>query len=118
VAYSSKNRCKQSPEWTRRRFVKATTLAAGAALTTGLLSRPEKVWSGNAPRIAVIGGGIAGLNAAYQLKKVGLNATVYEARNRLGGRILSVREATGRGLVNDLGGHFVNSDHSRYPGSG
>ncbi|MGQ0594512.1 MAG: FAD-dependent oxidoreductase [Gammaproteobacteria bacterium] len=33
---------------------------------------------------------MAGLNAAYQLKKAGISATVYEARRRVGGRILSV----------------------------
>jgi monoamine oxidase len=63
------------------------------------------------PKIAVVGGGIAGLNAAYQLKKAGFIATVYEARRRLGGRILSRKGAIGEGLVTDLGGSFINTDH-------
>ena len=63
------------------------------------------------PRVIVVGAGIAGLNAAYQLKKAGVEATVFEARSRLGGRILSLRGAIGDGLVTDLGGLFINSDH-------
>jgi monoamine oxidase len=40
-------------------------------------------------KVAIIGAGIAGLNAAYQLKKAGIQATVYEGSHRLGGRILT-----------------------------
>ncbi|WP_207714091.1 NAD(P)/FAD-dependent oxidoreductase [Scytonema sp. UIC 10036] len=93
-----------------------TSLATGSALVTSGLSHPERVWrrvSGSTnPKIAVVGGGIAGLNAAYQLKKIGLTATVYEARERLGGRIQSVTGAIGEGSVTDLGGHFINTDHT------
>jgi monoamine oxidase len=64
-----------------------------------------------APRIAIIGAGIAGLNAVYRLKKAGYHASVYEARRRIGGRILSLTGAVGEGLVTDLGGSFINTDH-------
>jgi hypothetical protein len=37
-------------------------------------------------RIAVIGAGLAGLTAAYQLAKQGLHVRIYEARDRIGGR--------------------------------
>ncbi|CAN5870533.1 NAD(P)/FAD-dependent oxidoreductase [soil metagenome] len=60
-------------------------------------------------RIAVVGAGLAGLNAAYQLRKLGYDATVYEARNRVGGRVHSV--TAGPGYVLDRGGSFVNTDH-------
>lgn len=97
----------------RRRFLKLAALASGTALATNTLPW-ARAWSrdsGRSPKIAVVGGGIAGLNAAFQLKKVGLTATVYEARNRLGGRILSFKSAVGEGLVTDLGGSFINTDH-------
>lgn len=42
------------------------------------------------PRIAVIGGGLSGLTTAYRLYQKGYNVHVYEARNRVGGRIFSV----------------------------
>lgn len=100
-------------QWTRRRFIKSATLTAGSALVTSNLSQATQAWSRQKqPRIAIVGGGIAGLNAAYFLKKAGFSATVYEARPRLGGRILSVTHAVGPGLVSDLGGHFINSDHA------
>jgi monoamine oxidase len=98
---------------TRRRFVRNLTLAAGATVASGSLTSVQKAWSqGKKPAIAIIGGGIAGLNAAYQLKKAGLKATVYEASNRLGGRIQSVTGAIGKGLVTDLGGSLINTDHA------
>lgn len=66
-------------------------------------------WSGaRAPRITVVGAGMAGLNAAYQLRKHGLVATVREARARTGGRMHTIRRA---GLDLDLGGQWVNRDH-------
>ncbi len=41
------------------------------------------------PRIAIVGGGLAGLYAAYRLHGLGIAFDLFEARNRLGGRILS-----------------------------
>ena len=102
--------------WTRRRFLGTAALAAGSALGTGMLPRRDRAWSGERlkprPEIAVVGGGIAELHAAFQLQKAGYTATVYEARRRLGGRILSVTGAVGEGLVTDLGGQLINTDHA------
>lgn len=41
--------------------------------------------------IVVVGAGISGLTAAYRLQQAGCNVDVYEARQRPGGRILSVK---------------------------
>jgi protoporphyrinogen/coproporphyrinogen III oxidase len=49
---------------------------------------------------AVIGGGIAGMAAAYELKKAGFRVTVFETRDRVGGRIWTVRKGD---FVMDLG---------------
>jgi protoporphyrinogen oxidase len=49
---------------------------------------------------AVIGGGIAGMGAAYELKKAGFNVTVFETRDRVGGRIWSIRKGD---FLMDLG---------------
>lgn len=61
--------------------------------------------------MAIAGGGLAGLNAAYQLQKNGIKATVYEANNRLGGRVISITSRVGKDLVSDLGGSFINVNH-------
>src|SRR3954452_16318849 len=41
-------------------------------------------------RVAVLGGGVAGLTAAHELAERGFDVTVYEARQRLGGRARSL----------------------------
>ena len=38
-------------------------------------------------KIAIVGGGLAGVYAAYRLHKAGIDFDLFEARNRLGGRI-------------------------------
>ncbi len=44
-----------------------------------------------AAKVVVVGGGIAGLAAAYELGKAGYDCTVLEARSRTGGRNFTVR---------------------------
>src|SRR5687767_1179393 len=42
--------------------------------------------------VAIIGGGITGLTAAFRLKEKGIPVTIYEAGARVGGVIQSVRQ--------------------------
>ena len=63
------------------------------------------------PKIVIIGAGIAGLNCAYQLKKSGYIATVYEGSSRTGGRIFTGKDITASGLTTELGGEFIDSGH-------
>src|SRR5450756_360268 len=51
---------------------------------------------------AIIGGGLCGLVLARNLRRQGTEVALFEARDRLGGRILSVASA-GTGLAMDLG---------------
>lgn len=53
--------------------------------------------------VAIVGGGIAGLVAAYELMKLGLRPVVYEA-SRLGGRLRSQEFEGAEGIVAELGG--------------
>ncbi|MDX2233339.1 MAG: FAD-dependent oxidoreductase [Hyphomonadaceae bacterium] len=46
---------------------------------------------GRGRRVAILGGGMAGLVAAYELDKAGFAVTVLEARTRVGGRNWTVR---------------------------
>ncbi|CAF1326986.1 unnamed protein product [Adineta steineri] len=52
--------------------------------------------------IAIIGAGVAGLTAALELSLSGHNVTIYEASNRIGGRILTYRNLT-HGYMTELG---------------
>src|SRR5438876_12107768 len=42
--------------------------------------------------VAIIGGGLTGLTAAFYLKRKGIPVTLYEASNRVGGVIQSLRQ--------------------------
>lgn len=65
-----------------------------------------------APRIAIIGGGIAGLSALHALKKGGYDATIYEASGRTSGRMFSVQGAMGEGTWTEFGGEFIDTNHA------
>jgi len=65
-----------------------------------------------APRIAIVGGGMAGLNAAYKLQQAGLTAKVFEGGNRTGGRMFTATDLLGAGLTTELGGEFIDTGHA------
>lgn len=99
----------------RRRFIQQLAVG-GLALYSGALlpgcgipGRMKNAEGG--PRVAILGAGIAGLNCAYQLRKKGYTATVYEASERIGGRMFSSNKVLGHGLVTELGAEFIDSDH-------
>ncbi|SHJ27514.1 monoamine oxidase [Hymenobacter daecheongensis DSM 21074] len=62
-------------------------------------------------RIVVVGAGMAGLNCAYQLRKAGQRATIYDASSRTGGRIFTATGLMAPGLTTELGGEFIDSGH-------
>jgi monoamine oxidase len=70
------------------------------------------------PRIAIVGAGIAGLTAALTLQDAGLACTVYEAAERVGGRMHSdaatwdAGAGKGTGMVSEWCGEFIDYDHT------
>jgi monoamine oxidase len=67
---------------------------------------------GKSSRIAIIGAGLAGLVALDRLVAAGMNATVYEARGRIGGRVLTSTGLPETGLYVEDGAHLVNTNHT------
>src|SRR5687768_6146605 len=65
-----------------------------------------------APRkVVVVGAGMAGLVAAYELKRAGHEPIILEARHRLGGRVYTMREPFAPGLHAEAGAMRVPSAH-------
>lgn len=87
----------------RRKFLQHSSRLAGGAypamMAMGLLKeapahpfRLEGDAKGN--HIIILGAGLAGLTAAYELQKLGYRCTILEARERAGGRCWSVRKGS------------------------
>jgi monoamine oxidase len=90
---------------TRRQFL--TRLAAAGSVSLayeamyglGLIAAPAQAPFGlsgrvSGVRVVILGAGLAGMTAAYELGKVGYDCRVLEARARPGGRVFTVRRGT------------------------
>ena len=89
----------------RRRFIDLVGRAGGAAAVyetmsaMGLLKVPEAYagppeldpHSGRGRHVAILGAGIAGMTAAFELARAGYRCTILEARRRAGGRNWTLR---------------------------
>ncbi len=100
---------------TRRRFLQASAAVAAAAGAQAVAGRFGATVLGAearpAPRVVIVGAGIAGLTAAYHLRLAGVPATIYEASVRTGGRVLSIRNVMAPDLVTEFGGEFIDTEH-------
>ena len=93
----------------RRSFIAQSSLAvAGVALT-----RLPIVTASIAPKkIIIIGAGMAGLSAGYELTQLGHDITILEARARPGGRVHTLREPFDDGLYAEAGAARIPDDHN------
>ncbi|HEY0727212.1 MAG TPA: FAD-dependent oxidoreductase, partial [Pyrinomonadaceae bacterium] len=78
-----------------------TPLARGAAI----------VLKGPAKKVLVLGAGMAGLVATYELTQLGHDVTVLEARTRPGGRVHTLREPFSDGLYAEEGAARIPDNH-------
>uniref|UniRef100_UPI0035CB0DC2 flavin monoamine oxidase family protein n=1 Tax=uncultured Sphingomonas sp. TaxID=158754 RepID=UPI0035CB0DC2 len=89
---------------------RAVLAALGASGLAAALPRPALAAAQGLGPVAIVGGGIAGLTALWHLTEAGIDARLYEARARLGGRIYTAHEA-GKPTI-ESGGQLVNTDHA------
>jgi len=92
----------------RREMVRRSLAAAAGVLLSDRFSYAAPRSSG--PRVVVIGAGFAGLAAAYELTRAGADVTVLEARNRVGGRVLSFHDLV-PGAAMEGGAELIGTNH-------
>jgi monoamine oxidase len=93
-------------------MIERSLAAAGALLLSDRFGIPAHAAAG---RAVVIGAGFSGLAAAYELSKAGYDVTVVEARNRVGGRVISFSDLV-PGKNVEGGGELIGSNHPAWVG--
>ena len=63
-------------------------------------------------RVVIVGAGLAGLSAGYELLKAGHQPFILEAQQRVGGRIYTLREPFARGLYGEAGAMRIPRSHA------
>jgi monoamine oxidase len=96
----------------RRDFLKL-----GAFATASVYSSPFAAFAQNltrvgpAKRVLIVGAGLAGLTAAYELNDAGHDVTVLEAQGHAGGRVRTLRDPLADGLYAELGAARIPDNH-------
>jgi monoamine oxidase len=96
----------------RRRFLRQS-VAASAALMVGACAPARRMSKGKDEEVIVVGAGVAGLTCAWRLRQAGVNVRLYEAQERVGGRMFSLRNHFADGQVCELGGELIDTGHAR-----
>ena len=91
-------------------FSRRTALASTAAAASIAGLSPKPLRAQNRTDVVVIGAGLAGLNAALLLEEQGYNVQVIEGRDRIGGRLLSLRDVPGNP---EAGGNGIGFGYGR-----
>jgi len=93
----------------RREMIRRSLAAAAGVLISARGGFAGQRPSG--PRVVVIGGGYAGMTAAFELSHAGADVTVLEARNRLGGRVISFGDLV-PGSAMEGGAELIGTNHA------
>lgn len=101
----------------RREFLEkgALTSAAMALRPLSLFASPEKTLEKKSrpKKVVILGAGLAGLSAAYELSQAGHDVIVLEARDRPGGRVHTLRDPFAEGLYAEAGATRIPDNHDQ-----
>ena len=95
------------PGISRRTFL----AGLGAAMTPAALT---SLHAATQQRVVVVGAGLAGLAAAYELSEAGLDVTVLERSQRPGGRVMTVRGQFEDDVWIDVGGQTSGGGYGNF----
>jgi monoamine oxidase len=93
----------------RRRLLRDAGALAVSASALGRLTPTAR--AATAPKIVVVGAGLAGLTCAYRLRQAGYFAELHEASDRVGGRCWTIRDAFQQGQIAEHGGELIDTGH-------
>jgi len=95
----------------RRQFIRRSAIAA-AGITLAQSSAFASIAIHPAPKkIVIIGAGMAGLVAGYELSQLGHHITILEAQARAGGRVQTLRDPFSDGLYAEAGAARIPDSH-------
>ncbi len=97
---------------TRREFLAVTGATAGLLALERALGGQLAQAGLPSPRVAIVGGGLAGLMAALTLAERGVGCRLYEASGRIGGRVESDRASWLDGQVTEHCGELIDTGHA------
>src|SRR5215813_12328651 len=98
----------------RREFLQQSALATPFALSSlrvSVFSQRKLERKGAAKKVIIVGAGLAGLSAAYELTRAGHDVTVLEAQTRAGGRVFTLRAPFSDNLYAEAGAMFIPDTH-------
>ena len=72
----------------------------------------KKFPSGKPKKIVIVGAGLAGLAAGYELKRAGHTPIILEAQQRVGGRVYTLRDPFTEGLYAEVGAMRIPRAHA------
>ena len=96
-----------------RRDLLTAAVAATASMALAKDGQSMDGTKNGMPRVAVVGGGFGGLACAYELSASGYWVDLFEARNRLGGRVRSVQEFAPSQHV-EFGAELIGKNHPHW----
>jgi monoamine oxidase len=97
---------------TRRELLRDAGVLGAAALGAASIGRLVPAAKAAAPRLVIVGAGLAGLTCAYRLRQAGYSAAVHEASDRLGGRCWTLRGVFADGQIGEHGGELIDQGHT------
>jgi monoamine oxidase len=98
----------------RREFLQQSALATAVSLSSlrvRAFSQNKLERKGPARKVIIVGAGLAGLSAAYELSRAGHDVTVLEAQARAGGRVFTLRAPFSDNLYAEAGAMYIPDTH-------